>query len=562
MRIGQKGSLYTATIPAIRSRVFFNDGDKLQAVPPIWEVWRNAHNSIIAAISNTRILTVKQRFKGTFEALFMAILVITLSACGGGSSDNNPPQNNQPELSQGVFLDSAVEGLTYSSGEVSGITNGEGRFEYEVGGTITFSIGSVTLGSTQAADIITPLELVSDAADETDAQVVNMLRFLQTLDNDANLDNGIQITQTMQDLIIDTIIDFDQSIEDFGNDGSVQTLISTLTSASDAGARILISAEEALLHFQETLADITGNPTGSDDGDYCAANTPSLSSARGNVYVFDVQSGDCLGIAEDNSPKKTIPLNILEIIVSEDITENVQVDIESTARLYLQSEGFNFDGFDLNYSFEITNNSTSDYCIDLSGDFNAKDADGNILEDINIYGTNSGPELFLNPAQRCFSAGYTQSYIAQSTFISREDFDKIASLEIGRAIVKPLDNAPSTKAEALDAQMSWTISADAPNYPALEVTFTNNIGRDIRLDKSQHKVWFFDDEGYALSSNSIRLHEALGFGDDDDLSEDDYIILGNGEVFSLLDAVADNAVVTPSRATKARVYLNWDYVTP
>jgi hypothetical protein len=514
-----------------------------------------------------RILTVKQRFKETFEALSMAILVITLSACGGGSSDNNPPQNNQPELSQGVFLDSAVEGISYSSGAISGITNAEGKFEYEVDGTITFSIGSVTLGSALAADIITPLELVSDAADETDAQVVNMLRFLQTLDNDANLDNGIQITRAMQDLIIDAIIDFDQSIEDFGNDGSVQTLISTLTSASDAGARILISAEEALLHFQETLADITGDPTGSDDGDYCAANTPPLSSAQGNVYVFDVPSGNCLGIAEDNSPKKTIPLNILEIIVSEDITENVQVDIESTARLYLRSEGFNFDGFDLNYSFEITNNSTSDYCIDLGGDFNAKDADGNILEDINIYGTNSGPELFLNPSQRCFSPGYTQSYIAQSTFISREDFDKIASLEIGRATVNLLDNAPfsttsPTKAEELEAQMSWTISADAPNYPALEVTFTNNLGTDIRLDKSHHKVWFFDDEGYALSSGFVRLHEALGFDDNDNLSEDDYIILGIGEVFSLLDAVADNAVVTPSRATKARVYLNWDYVTP
>ena len=497
------------------------------------------------------------------SAIYGAVLATTLYACGGsgGSSSSDPVDNAQQAKAQGVFLDSSVAGLTYSSGALSGITDNNGSFEYEVGKEVIFSIGSITLGSALAADIITPLELVSDAADETDTQVVNMLRFLQTLDNDENLDNGIQITQTMRDLIIDTIIDFDQSIIDFSNDESVQTLISTLTSASDAGPRILISAEEALLHFQETLADITGDPTGSDNGDYCAANTPSLSTAQGNVYVFDVQSGDCLGIAEDSSPKKTIPLNIMELIVSEDITENVQVEIESTARLYLRSEGFNFDGFDLNYSFEITNNSTSDYCIDLGGDFNAKDADGNILEDVNIYGDNSGPELFLNPEQRCFSPGYTQSYIAQSTFISREYFDKIASLEIGRAVATPLDASPR-KAEELEAQMSWTISADAPNYPALEVTFTNNIGTDIRLDKSQHKVWFFDDEGYALSSGFVRLHEALGFDDDDDLSEDDYIILGNGEVFSLLDAVADNAAVTPSRATKARVYLNWKYITP
>lgn len=509
---------------------------------------------------------MKHIVQGKYKAACLAFLTIALSACGGsggGSSSSPAPTTNPPQSATGVFLDSAVEGISYSSGALSGITDADGRFEYEVDNTIIFSIGSITIGAALGADTITPIELVDGAADETNDEVVNILRFLQTLDNDANPDNGIQITSIMRNLAVDTVIDFAQTPEAFTDDGLVQTILSTMTSASDTGARLLLAAEVALAHFRETLDGINGIPTGSSDDEYCAANTPNLTSTRGNVYVFEVPSGNCLGIAEDNSPKKTVPLSVLEVRTHEDITEDVNIHIEDNVRLYLRSEGFNISGFDLNYTFEITNNSTHDYCINTGGALQAKDNVGNILGNINIFGDNSGPELFLSRSQRCFSPGYTQSYIARSNFISREDFDKIASLEIDRIVVNPLrDLSTVTKAEELDAQMSWTISPNDPNYPALRATFTNNIGRDIRLDKSQHRVWFFDDEGYALSTTFVRLHEALGFDDDDQLSDNDYIIMGNGEVFSLLDEIADNAAVTPSRATKARVYLRWDYVSP
>ncbi|MGH1378990.1 MAG: hypothetical protein ACRBB3_09240 [Alphaproteobacteria bacterium] len=513
---------------------------------------------------------MKQMVQGTYKAACLAFLTIALSACGGsgGSSSSapdptDPPTTNPPQSATGIFLDSAVEGLSYSSGALSGFTDADGRFEYEVDNTVIFSIGSITIGAALGADTITPLELVNGAEDETDDEVVNILRFLQTLDNDANPDNGIQITSIMRDLAVDTVINFDQTPEEFTDDGIVQTVLATMTSGSDAGARLLLAADIALAHFRETLDGINGIPTGSGDDEYCAANTPNLTSTRGNVYVFEVPSGSCLGITEDNSPKKTVPLSITEVRIHESITEGVDIHVEDNARLYLRSEGFNISGFDLNYSFEITNNSAHDYCI-TPDDIHAKDAAGNILDNINIFGEDSaGSELFLNRSQRCFSPGYTQSYVARSNFISREDFDKIASLEIERIVVNPLrDLSTVTKAEELDAQMNWTISPDAPNYPALRVTLTNNIGRDIRLDKSQHRVWFFDNEGYALSTSFVRLHEALGFEDDDQLSDDDYIIMGNSEVFSLLDEVADNAAVTPSRATKARVYLRWDYVSP
>ena len=183
---------------------------------------------------------MKQIGHGKHKAACVAFLTIALSACGGsggGSSSSAPePTTNPPQSAQGVFLDSAVEGLSYSSGAFSGLTDADGRFEYEIDNTVIFSIGSITIGAALGADTITPIELVDGATDETDDEVVNILRFLQTLDNDANPDNGIQITSIMRGLAVDTVIDFAQTPEDFTDDGLVQTLLSTMTSASDAGA--------------------------------------------------------------------------------------------------------------------------------------------------------------------------------------------------------------------------------------------------------------------------------------------------------------------------------------
>ncbi len=155
---------------------------------------------------------MKQMVQGTYKAACLAFMAIALSACGGsgGSSSSAPdpvdppPTTNPPQSATGIFLDSAVEGLSYSSGALSGFTDVDGRFEYEVNNTVIFSIGSIAIGAALGADTITPIELVDGAEDETDDEVVNILRFLQTLDNDANPDNGIQITSIMRDSAVDS----------------------------------------------------------------------------------------------------------------------------------------------------------------------------------------------------------------------------------------------------------------------------------------------------------------------------------------------------------------------
>lgn len=118
-------------------------------------------------------------------------LAASLAACGGGSS----PSASGGSTQVATFIDSHVEGLAFRSASRSGLTDRNGNFPYTPGETVTFSIGSIVLGSvTPTGNKVTPLQLVPGAADAQDARVTRILRTLQTLDSDGNLDNGIQIT--------------------------------------------------------------------------------------------------------------------------------------------------------------------------------------------------------------------------------------------------------------------------------------------------------------------------------------------------------------------------------
>jgi len=129
------------------------------------------------------------------------ISAMTLFGCGDdgavgrdGKDGTDGVYVEVPRLKNGLFLDSAVKGLTYISGNLSGLTDTEGLYNYEEGRTVTFKIGDIVIGKDVAVKAtMTPLDLVPNAADYKDTTVTNILRFLQTIDNDLNPDNGIVV---------------------------------------------------------------------------------------------------------------------------------------------------------------------------------------------------------------------------------------------------------------------------------------------------------------------------------------------------------------------------------
>ncbi len=199
--------------------------------------------------------SVKKIVRLITVCLFMAVsMSVLFTGCGGGDSE---------PVSQGSFVDSPVAGLAYNTPSRKGITDSDGKFSYLDGEMISFSIGDIYLGRTPAKPVITPLDLVGGAKDETNASVTNICRFLQTLDDDGNPDNGILINESVRRGASGVSVNFDTDISAFGNDAQTQQAVSSLTAFTSAGQRPLRNAEPALQHFRHTLG-ISDNSDSTD----------------------------------------------------------------------------------------------------------------------------------------------------------------------------------------------------------------------------------------------------------------------------------------------------------
>ncbi|MDO6784484.1 hypothetical protein Q4583_10190 [Neptunomonas phycophila] len=189
-----------------------------------------------------------------FAAITTLSVMLALTGCGGGGGSSS--DDDEPATAEGRFLDSPVEGLQYTSGDITGVTDANGTFIYSVGGTVLFTVGDVVLGSANGSTVITPLDLVPDAADENDDTVVNLLRFLQSLDADGDPDNGITISATVQDYFNNQTINFEQTVDAFEADETLLSILNQIPLDEIGNDRELVSAFNALAHFQITLASL------------------------------------------------------------------------------------------------------------------------------------------------------------------------------------------------------------------------------------------------------------------------------------------------------------------
>lgn len=196
------------------------------------------------------------------RALIAAGLTSGLVACGGGSSsstsDGTTTQNEQPSSSSdakatGQFVDSPVQGLRYFTSSGSGVTTAEGEFEYKDGDEIFFLVGNTLIGQSIAGPVLTPLDVVGDAQNADKS--MNILRFLQTLDENGDPSDGIIISDNVTALAetTGTEVNFDLPAAEFEAQSSVQDLV------SEAGKDVLVTAEAANTHFETTLSSLANN---------------------------------------------------------------------------------------------------------------------------------------------------------------------------------------------------------------------------------------------------------------------------------------------------------------
>jgi hypothetical protein len=156
---------------------------------------------------------------------------------------------------KGVFYDSPVQGLEYETQTLSGMTSEKGEFRYRPGETVTFSVGGLVLGSAPGGERVTPADLAIEVGGDVkkikNQKVTNIARFLQSLDEDGNVENGITITDETRNIVKQYRykINFDQNEAAFTADPNVNALFAKLNKKLCTGA-------QARNHLRRTLCGI------------------------------------------------------------------------------------------------------------------------------------------------------------------------------------------------------------------------------------------------------------------------------------------------------------------
>lgn len=255
----------------------------------------------------------------------IAISLFGLSACGGGSGGSTTPA---PVILSGVFKDSNVTGLSYVSGAQKGITDLKGKFAYEDGKDVAFSIGKVELGSAVGQAVMTPLDLVANGQVAT-TEVVNRVRFLMMLDKDNTPSNGIEISKKVQTKAIDwSAVDF--SAADFL--GEVSSIIVD-ASVEDGVSHSLPDAQAAMTHLKTTLlcsfaGAYVGEYSGTETGNIALMVDPVMGNVLGSSYNLENQVSVVV-----NSVTEIDYDNNLEFESSEDSSKKFTGKLDSTDKL-------------------------------------------------------------------------------------------------------------------------------------------------------------------------------------------------------------------------------------
>ncbi len=306
--------------------------------------------------------------------LLLLSAVLLLLGCGGSSQNDNSAFSSASG-GTGVFLDSPVAGVQYQvfddfgSSEIR-VTDSKGRFSYE-GDTFAISfflgrdpVGRINLGSSTIKPTITLLDLLPEG--ETRAidhpRIVAMAQLLQSLDDDGNITDTINISSETLAKIDAMSMDSADTLLDLDNDPATK-LANVLQDIVGDDAN-LIPADSAQQHFRETLTNI-------------ADDIPPLSPRSLLGLYFDTNGNLCF--YPDYPLVSTIGQN------------NVGVGINSTHTIYYPLDEFNaYISDDSSLNADNYQTLATKYPLSNSHCISGFVAGGNyygLLEVVNAYGS-------------------------------------------------------------------------------------------------------------------------------------------------------------------------------
>lgn len=206
--------------------------------------------------------------KKTILAVMLSTLALT--ACHDDDDDHHSPGNggNPPGTQQGILTDGPIENVRYeTSSGVSDTTNAEGKFNYNTGDTIRFFIGNLQLGEQDGVPAqarITPTDLYEDdpaiTGNEDEELEEALTVFLQSIDSDADHDNGIQINDELIEKVNDlTATTFEELLDPTSEESLIAQITTILTEQLEVPEENIVTPDEAAANIQEAFyKDIAG----------------------------------------------------------------------------------------------------------------------------------------------------------------------------------------------------------------------------------------------------------------------------------------------------------------
>jgi hypothetical protein len=209
-------------------------------------------------------------------------VAVLLGACGGGSGDDSSAPVAPPPIPQasGLFIDAPVAGLDYATPSHTASTGDDGRFLYDIGEPLTFSLGaSLILGQALGGALLSPLDLVPAPAGYADPRVRAVASLLQSLDSDAVVDNGIALSTEVKRLVTETL-------------GSELLDLSAIYTLADPELSAALARIDTLTRNLVAAANAQGLPLQYVDTDTAQSNlVAGLSASMETVATFDAGWG-------------------------------------------------------------------------------------------------------------------------------------------------------------------------------------------------------------------------------------------------------------------------------
>ncbi|MDD2828752.1 MAG: Ig-like domain-containing protein [Sulfuricurvum sp.] len=239
--VGQNGSYYNYAMSN-------SGGMELSSTPAVLPVAEN-HGSFMSS-------------SAWWGVGILAVAGGVAAAAGGGggggssSSSTTTTTTTTSGTQTGVVIDSLVSGISYTtSSGITGVTGDAGSvgsFHYNTGDTITLKIGAATLATNMAIPsdgVIYPQDMAGvSRTNTTDSAAINIAQFLQSLDDNSNPADGINITQATRDAITTSV--------------TVQTASDLVLQAALPSGVTLVSEATATTQLQTIVNDTTAPSVG------------------------------------------------------------------------------------------------------------------------------------------------------------------------------------------------------------------------------------------------------------------------------------------------------------